>query len=109
SKDLISIIKPLSKIVNPSFFIVSNAEKPTEPRVYRSYYQDLMIKLKLPLIKFHGLRHTFATRCINAKIDVKTISTILGHSNISTTLNTYVHPNLEQKKSAIDQMFKSLR
>ena len=46
----------------------------------------------------HSLRHSFATRCIESKCDYKTVSVLLGHSNISTTLNLYVHPNLEQKK-----------
>lgn len=109
SKDLIAIIKPLYKIVNPSYYVLTNEEKPTEPRTYRSFYKNYMEELGMPYLKFHGLRHTFATRCINAKIDIKTVSVILGHSNISTTLNTYVHPNLEQKKSAINDMFKSMK
>jgi len=109
SPDLIKIIRPVLKIVNKDFYILTNDEKPTEPRTYRSYYFNLMESLELPLIKFHGLRHTFATRCINAKVDVKTLSVMLGHSNISTTLNIYVHPNMEQKKAAITQMFKSLK
>ena len=56
----------------------------------------------------HGLRHSFATRCIEAGCDYKTVSVLLGHSNISTTLNLYVHPNMEQKKRCISKMFKSL-
>ena len=65
--------------------------------------------LEIPEIKFHGLRHSFATRCIESNCDYKTVSVLLGHSNISTTLNLYVHPNMEQKKKAIEQMFKTLR
>ncbi len=44
-----------------------------------------------------------------SKCDYKTVSIIFGHSNISTTLNLYVHPNLEQKKKCIEQMAKILR
>ncbi|PWK76563.1 phage integrase family protein [Mucilaginibacter oryzae] len=109
SKDLLRILKPFKKIVNPSFFILTNDVKPTEPRTYRSYYKNLMKDLKMPELKFHGLRHSFATRCIESKCDYKTVSVLLGHSNISTTLNLYVHPNMEQKKKAIEQMFKTLR
>ena len=65
--------------------------------------------LEIPEIKFHGLRHSFATRCIESNCDYKTVSVLLGHSNISTTLNLYVHPNMEQKKKAIEQMFKALK
>lgn len=109
SKDLLRILKPFKKIVNPSFFVLTNDAKPTEPRTYRSYYKNLMKELNMPELKFHGLRHSFATRCIESNCDYKTVSVLLGHSNISTTLNLYVHPNMEQKKKAIEQMFKTLR
>lgn len=109
SKDLLRILKPFKKIVNPSFFVLTNDAKPTEPRTYRSYYKKLMNELDMPELKFHGLRHSFATRCIESNCDYKTVSVLLGHSNISTTLNLYVHPNMEQKKKAIEQMFKTLR
>jgi len=109
SKDLLRILKPFKKIVNPFFFVLTNDVKPTEPRTYRSYYKNLMRDLKMPELKFHGLRHSFATRCIESNCDYKTVSVLLGHSNISTTLNLYVHPNMEQKKKAIEQMFKSLK
>ena len=109
SKDLLKILKPFKKIVNPSFFVLTNDAKPTEPRTYRSYYKNLMKELNMPDLKFHGLRHSFATRCIESNCDYKTVSVLLGHSNISTTLNLYVHPNMEQKKKAIEQMFKGLK
>lgn len=76
---------------------------------YRNYYKKLLDKLGIPPIKFHGLRHSFATRCIESKCDYKTVSVILGHSNISTTLNLYVHPNYEQKKKCIDKMFRKIK
>ena len=53
-------------------------------------------------------RHTFATRCIESQCDYKTVSVILGHSNVSTTLNLYVHPNLTQKKKCVERMSKFL-
>ena len=109
SRDLLRILKPIKKVVNNSFFVLTNDAKPTEPRTYRSYYELLMQELEMPKLKFHGLRHSFATRCIESKCDYKTVSVLLGHSNISTTLNLYVHPNMEQKKKAIEQMLKSLR
>ncbi|MBA4850158.1 site-specific integrase [Emticicia sp. BO119] len=109
SKDLLRMLKPFKKIVNNSFFVLTNDAKPTEPRTYRSYYKNMMKELGMPELKFHGLRHSFATRCIESNCDYKTVSVLLGHSNISTTLNLYVHPNLEQKKKAIEQMFKGLR
>lgn len=108
SKELLAMIKPLKKVVNDDFYVLTNDERPTEPRTYRNYYKGLMAKLDIPKLKYHGLRHSFATRCIEAGCDYKTVSVLLGHSNISTTLNLYVHPNMEQKKRCITKMFKSL-
>ena len=109
TKELIRILKPLKKIVNGNYYILTNEEKPTEPRTYRNYYKKLMKDLNIPELKFHGLRHSFATRCIESNCDYKTVSVILGHSNISTTLDLYVHPNMEQKKKCIDRMIKGLK
>lgn len=109
NKELIKMIRPLKKIVNGDFYVLTNEEKPTEPRTYRNYYKRLMEQLDIPPLKFHGLRHSFATRCIESNCDYKTVSVILGHSDIGTTLNLYVHPNMEQKKKCIDKMFKTVR
>lgn len=108
TKELLAMVKPLKKVVNEDFYVLTNDEHPTEPRTYRNYYSKLMAKLGIPKLKYHGLRHSFATRCIEAGCDYKTVSVLLGHSNISTTLDLYVHPNMEQKKRCIAKVFKSL-
>ena len=56
-----------------------------------AWFRDWVSKKHLPKIRFHDLRHTHATLLLSQGIDVKTISKRLGHSNISTTLNTYTH------------------
>lgn len=108
-KDLYDLLKPLKKVVRNDYYVLTNDAMPTEPRTYRNYYKKLLNTLNIPPIKFHGLRHSFATRCIESKCDYKTVSVILGHSDISTTLNLYVHPNYDQKKKCIDKMFKSIK
>ena len=108
SKELLAMVKPMKKVVNGDFYVLTNEDKPKEPRTYRNYYNRLMEKLDIPKLKYHGLRHSFATRCIEAGCDYKTVSVLLGHANISTTLNLYVHPNMEQKKRCINKMLKSL-
>lgn len=108
NKEVLGMLKPLKKVVNDDYYILTNDERPIEPRTYRNYYKRLMEKLDIPKLKYHGLRHSFATRCIEVGCDYKTVSVLLGHSNISTTLNLYVHPNMEQKKRCIDKVFKSL-
>lgn len=109
STDLMKLLKVISKITSPDHYILTNEDKPTEPRTYRSYYKTLLQKLDIPELNFHGLRHSFASSLIESKVDIKTVSVLLGHSNISTTLNLYVHPSDEQKKSAINQLFKSMK
>ncbi len=107
--ELVRIVKSLKKVVNVNFFVLSNSIHPVEPRTFRSYYTKVINELNLPHLKFHGLRHSFATRCIESGCDYKTVSVLLGHSNISTTLNLYVHPNMDQKRKCIDKMFKALK
>jgi integrase len=106
AKKLLKQFKGIKKVANEDFYVLTNERKPTEPRTYRNYYADLLRRLEIPPIKFHGLRHTFATYCIEAGADVKTTSVILGHSNVSTTLNIYVHPDLNKKREVIDKIFK---
>ncbi len=108
SKELLAMVRPLKKVVPPDYYVLTNEVKPTEPRTYRNYYYRLMKRLDIPRLKYHGLRHSFATRCIESNCDYKTVSVLLGHANITTTLNLYVHPNMEQKKRCITKMFKSL-
>lgn len=107
-KALMAMIRPLKKVVNGDYYVISNEQMPIEPRTYRNYYMKLMKQLGVPPLKFHGLRHSFATRCIESNCDYKTVSVLLGHANIATTLNLYVHPNMEQKKKCIDKMLRSL-
>ncbi len=109
TRDLLTLVRPLKKIVRGDFYVLTNAATPTEPRTYRCYFNKLLQQLGLPKMRFHGLRHSFATRCIESKCDYKTVSVLLGHSNISTTLNLYVHPHLEQKRKCIDTMGKMLK
>lgn len=106
SSPLLHIIRTFITATNNQCYILSNTEKPIEPCTYRVYYNKIMKNIGLPKYKFHALRHTFATRCIESGCDCKTVSSLLGHSNISTTLNLYVHPNMEQKRKCIDIMLR---
>lgn len=107
--DMLKMFKSLNKLVNDEHYILTNNLKAIEPRTYRNYYKRLLMKLDIPYIKFHSLRHSFATRLIESNCDYKTVSVLLGHSNISTTLNLYVHPGLSQKKRCINKIAKLLQ
>ena len=109
TSDLVKVLKPLKRVMNGDYYIISNDVRPIEPRTYRNYYKKFLENLNIPFIKIHGLRHSFATRCIEGNCDYKTVSVILGHSNITTTMNLYVHPNMEQKKKVILKMAKLLK
>lgn len=103
SRQLFQSLKVVRKI-SLSPYVVGASEYSKEPRSYRDYFDRLLKRLNIPHVVFHGLRHTFATRCIESQCDYKTVSVILGHSNVATTLNLYVHPDLNQKKRCIDRM-----
>ena len=101
---LFKMMKDFAKICRPDYFVCSGSTTPIEPRTYRSYYMKKIEEIGLPHLKFHGLRHTFATQLIASKADVKTVSAILGHSDITTTLNTYVHPSRDDKRNALSKL-----
>ncbi len=85
-------------------FILSNAELPLDPRRYQKLFQAVLKHSGVRSHKFHAIRHTFATRSLELGVDIKTLSEILGHSNVSITLNIYAHSMFDQKKKAIDKL-----
>lgn len=107
--ELMTRLKTLRKTADPEHFVVSNEAMPMEPRRIRNYYTQLLRQLGIPPLRFHAMRHSFATRCIESGCEIKTVSAILGHASISTTLDLYVHPGLDEKKKAIERMARSLR
>lgn len=66
-----------------------------------------IVKKKMGIDDFsmHCLRHTFATRCIEGGMKPKTLQTILGHEDIVTTMNLYVHSTDEEMTSEMDKVF----
>lgn len=71
------------------------------PAAYRKIKQ-LLKKAGLPDIRFHDLRHTFATHALTSGVDAKTLSGILGHTNAGFTLDTYTHVTTDMQKRASD-------
>lgn len=66
--------------------------------------KTIITSLNINVLKFHSLRHSFATRCIEAEVDYKTVSELLGHTSVNTTMNLYVHPSIEQKRKCIEMV-----
>ena len=100
-----AILLPVLKRIAPEtsdVFFLSGTEKCVEVRTYRTFFDDFLKKNQLENINFHALRHTFATRCIEAGGDCKTVSELLGHSSVNMTLNLYVNPQIEQKRRCVE-------
>lgn len=72
-----------------------------DPDNLQHYFSRLQKKLGMEHVKFHALRHTFATRAIENGIDVSTVSGILGHANVTTTTQFYVHPREKAMRHAM--------
>ena len=74
-----------------------------EPRRLQRNFKCILAQSGLRPANFHTLRHTFATRCA-AVTDPKTLSCLLGHSSVSTTMEHYVHPRPEQMRRCLEQL-----
>lgn len=87
-----------------SQYVVSYTSNFVSPRTYDYRFKKLLDACQIPRINYHALRHTFATRCIEAGVDVKSLSEILGHGDESITLNTYVHSSMDLKRIQLEKI-----
>ena len=101
SKSLFAVMKELSPSC-PDMFFLSGSEKMVEVRTFRTFFEAFLLRNGIEKFNFHVLRHTFATRCIEAGADCKTVSELLGHATVNMTLNLYVHPRVEQKRNCVE-------
>ena len=86
----------------PECYVLTGNRSPTEPHCFYMKYKRLMKKHGMENINFHALRHTFATQCVELGFDIKSLSEILGHSNVTTTLKCYVHPSMKSKQTQMN-------
>lgn len=85
-------------------FVLTNNRQFIETRSYYNRYKKIMDTLSIQNYNFHALRHTFATKCIELGFDSKTLSEILGHSDIKITLSLYVHPSDQLKNDHMNKL-----
>ena len=85
-------------------FIISGRKNAwADPRTVQYRFKKILQKCGVEYFNFHMLRHAFATRCVAMGFDIKSLSEILGHSNVQITMSLYVHPTIQQKKKLMDR------
>ena len=105
-KQILLMLKKLhGNASNSTWFLSGNESKPTEPRCYRKSIKVYLKQAIVRQVRPHTLRHTFATTCLQAGCDLKTLSELLGHANANITLQRYVHSNLTRKRREMNRIF----
>jgi len=92
------------RIIKQAYIFINSNQNPFEARRMQKIFKDILHWAELKDINFHALRHTFATRALEANVPAKVVSEMLGHANISITLDTYSHVSLDSKRTALEQM-----
>ena len=101
--DIVSLI--FSVFPNQSGFVLTGDDKCfVEQRSMQNHFKRVCIAASISIVNFHALRHTFATRCIEVGFDVKSLSEILGHANVTITMNRYVHPSMDVKRENMSKL-----
>lgn len=92
-----------------SHFILTNSPYSfIEPRTLQNQFKRILRQIDLRDVNYHSLRHTFATRCVEAGFDIKSLSEILGHSSVKITLDKYVHSSMEQKRVSMEKLQQTI-
>lgn len=86
------------------YFLSGSQVAIVEPRVMQYRFQQYLRQADIEKANFHALRHTFATRCVECGFEVKSLSEILGHANVQTTLNKYVHSSFALKQANMERL-----
>jgi integrase len=87
-----------------AFVLTGKAGVPMEPRTFQYRFKALLRLSGIRERGVHVLRHSYATRCIEKGVDVKSLSEMLGHADIKTTLRLYVHSSMDYKKRAVQNI-----
>ena len=85
---------------NSNRLFVQADGKPMHPSTISKWFVKYVGQIGLPVINFHRLRHTNATLLISQNIDVAVVAARLGHAQITTTFNFYVHPIISHNRNA---------
>lgn len=101
---LIQLLKHYQENAKCNYVIYTNKYDMVETRSFQRSFESILRKCNIQHYNFHCLRHTFATRALELGIDIKTLSEILGHTNVAITLNRYAHSLLEYKVQEMNKI-----
>jgi integrase len=87
-----------------AYVLTGSQDHFVEPRCLQYFFKKWLVQLDVPHANFHAIRHTFATRCVEQGVELKSLSEILGHANVNVTLNRYVHTSFSWKKKQMDKL-----
>ncbi len=93
----VEILKPFETYPE-AYLLTGKSNLFVEPRTMQNHFKKYLRQAGIEDANFHALRHTFATRCVEVGFDIKTLSEILGHTSVKTTLDRYVHSSMQQKR-----------
>ena len=88
-----------------AYLLTGEVDKFIEPRTLENKFNKIASICNIENVTFHMIRHTFASNCIEAGVDVKSLSEILGHSSVNITLNRYVHSSMQIKKINMEKLY----
>jgi integrase len=100
---LISFLKPWES-ASDAYLLSGVPDKVIEPRFMQLRFKKYLKEIGIRRVNFHCLRHTFSTMSLRSGMDIKTLSELLGHSNVNITLNEYVHSSLEYKRESMNKL-----
>lgn len=101
---LLPLLKNAHRKNNNNEYVFQVNNHPMEPRLLTYHFHRIRKKSGLEGIHFHQLRHTFATRCLEAQGDIASISALLGHTSTKMTLDIYTDTIYEQRICTIQKM-----
>ncbi len=100
---VVDVITPFAGHAD-GYILSGNGCSAIEPRTMQNHFKAYLAEGHIDDANFHALRHTFATRCVEAGFDIKTLSEILGHASVKITLDKYVHSSMELKRLSMEKL-----
>ena len=99
-KEMLRMLQTARK--QPDSYLLTGRERVPDPRTCQYRYKALLERCGVRYRNFHCLRHSYATRCVERGVDVKSVSELLGHADVRTTLRLYVHSSMDYKRRAVE-------